>query len=442
MNTFRSFNLPDGLHQALDALAFHEPTEIQSKAIPTGLEGRDLVACAQTGTGKTAAFGLPLAVHLLNTPQSIALILAPTRELALQIELVWRDLTRFVPGLRGICLIGGLSFNTQVQALRRRPRMVIATPGRLLDHLNQRTMELSKVGVLVLDEADRMLDMGFEPQLRKIRKQLPVNRQTLLFTATWDPSMDRIAREYLRDPVRISVGPASQAAPTIEQALVPTSSGAKNDALLDELNKRKGSVLVFTRTKHRTDRVARYLDSYGVEVGRIHGGRSQGQRNAALDGFRSGKIRVLVATDIAARGIDVPDIAHVINYDLPMVPEDYVHRIGRTGRAGAKGHAVSLLTPEDRSQWNEIAGLLRKTGSTVPTHAGFQAPASGQAPSGASGRHGSRGRAPQGGQRRNAAPRSSQPRTSRSQSSQPASTSRESKPRVLWSGGPGRRGRR
>jgi ATP-dependent RNA helicase RhlE len=241
-----------------------------------------------------------------------------------------------------------------------------------VDHLQRRTVNLSAMELLVLDEADRMLDMGFEPQLTRIMQHVPKARQTLLFTATWEPRMDKLASRFLYNPSRVTVGEASRAATTVSQALIPTTQPAKNEMLLDELNAREGSVLVFARTKSRTDRVARYLASYGVDVNRIHGGRTQGQRNSALSQFRNGQVRVLVATDIAARGLDISEIAHVINYDLPQQAEDYVHRIGRTGRAGATGSAVSFVTPEERGQWNEIARLLKKTGSTVPLPAARQ----------------------------------------------------------------------
>jgi ATP-dependent RNA helicase RhlE len=259
-----------------------------------------------------------------------------------------------------------MSMQPQYRAISRRPRVIIATPGRLVDHLNRRTVDLSKTSILVLDEADRMLDMGFAPQLSVILKYLPRARQTLLFSATWASDTDALSKKYLKNPTRVSVGSVSQAMPKIKQAVLTISSAKKNDLLLDELNRREGLVLVFARTQARTDRLSRYLESYGMSVARIHGGRSQAQRVAALSAFKTGKSRVLLATDIAARGIDVTDIAHVINYDLPMVAEDYIHRIGRTGRNGAEGNAVSLLTPEERGQWKDILKLLQKTGSAAP----------------------------------------------------------------------------
>lgn len=371
MNSFQDLELPSALQRALREIHFQNPTPIQAKAIPEALSRNDLIACAQTGTGKTAAFCIPIAVHLLREPQATALILSPTRELAQQIEEFWNRLARYLSGQNAACLIGGVSFSVQAKALSKRPRLLIATPGRLLDHLNQRTARLLQTGLLVLDEADRMLDMGFAPQLTKILHFLPKKRQTLLFSATWDSSLDQLSKKYLTNPARVSVGTISQAAPSVDQKIISTTGNQKNETLLNELNRREGTILVFARTQARTDRLARYLLSRGLEVGRIHGGRSQGQRNSALVAFRNGQTRVLVATDLAARGIDVLKIGHVINYDLPQATEDYIHRIGRTGRAGLKGQALSLLTPEDRSQWNDISNLLRKTGSKIPALENF-----------------------------------------------------------------------
>lgn len=358
-------SLPEAIQKALRAMNFENPTPIQAQAIPAALKGQDTIALAQTGTGKTAAFCIPTLVRLLAEPSRTALILAPTRELAQQIDGVWKALTRFTKGIQSTVLVGGAPMQPQIRSLGLSPRLLIATPGRLIDHLNRRSANLSNAGILVLDEADRMLDMGFAPQLSQILRFVPQNRQTLLFSATWNATMDELSRKYLKSPLRVSVA-ASQVARTISQSVISTTTQDKNNALLNELNQRQGSVLVFARTKSRTDRVAKYLASNGMDVNRIHGGRSQGQRNSALSAFRDGRARVLVATDIAARGIDVARIAHVINYDLPQVPEDYVHRIGRTGRAGAQGNAVSLVTPEERSQWKDIERLLKKGGSALP----------------------------------------------------------------------------
>lgn len=353
--------------RALEALQFQSPTPVQEQAIPFGLEGRDVIACAQTGTGKTGAFCIPLAAKLLSgKPTDIALVLTPTRELAVQIEDFWKQLTRFTPDLRSACLIGGLSFSQQTRALKQRPRLIIATPGRLNDHIEQRTIMLAQTHFLVLDEADRMLDMGFAPQLAQIAKFLPASRQTMLFTATWDGSLDKLAQKYLSNPERVSVGSTARASDLIDQKIISTTSQLKNETLMSELRQREGSVLIFTRTQMRTDRLARYLASRGIQCGRIHGGRTQAQRSYALDSFKKGSTQILVATDIAARGIDVSKIAHVINYDLPRAAEDYIHRIGRTGRAGNEGQALSLLTPEENGEWRQISRILKKSGSPVP----------------------------------------------------------------------------
>jgi superfamily II DNA/RNA helicase len=243
----------------------------------------------------------------------------------------------------------------QNKQLGRRPRIIIATPGRLMDHLQRQNQLLSQTAILVLDEADRMLDMGFAPQLQKIRKFLPRERQTFLFSATYPKNIRQLASEYLRAPVEISVGEVSKPVLKIQQEVLETTVKDKNNRLMDELNKRQGSVLIFARTKNRTDRLTRFLLDYGYKASKIHGDCSQAQRQKSIDSFRSGRIRILVATDIASRGIDIPDIGHVINYDLPQAPEDYVHRIGRTGRNGKEGHALCLLTPEDRNAWKFIA---------------------------------------------------------------------------------------
>ena len=348
-------------------MRFETPTPIQVQAIPLALEGKDIIGSSQTGTGKTAAYAIPALIHLMKCPQKTALFLAPTRELAQQIEDVWRELTRFIPDMRSVTLIGGTSMMPQFRGLARNPRLIIATPGRLNDHLERGTAKLSQTDYMVIDEADRMLDMGFAPQLAQIQKYLPALRQTLCFTATWSSDVDKLARKFLKNPAHLQIGAVAKAANNIDQSLVKTTIPMKNETLLDELKDRKGPILVFASTQIRTDRVAKFLSSYGVSVNRIHGGRPQGQRNTALTEFRNGRIQVLVATDIAARGIDVNDISYVINYDLPQTPEDYVHRIGRTGRAGATGRAVSFVTPEDRDHWFYIVRHLKKTGSSFPT---------------------------------------------------------------------------
>lgn len=367
MEKFSELNLPEVLKRALEKMEFVTPTPIQAQAIPFAMEGRDVLGCAQTGTGKTAAFAIPMLVKLLKDPRANGLVLVPTRELAAQVTDVIEQLTHFTSqALRPVLVIGGTSMNVQVKKLRARPRLIVATPGRLVDHLNQRTASLESVQVLVLDEADRMLDIGFEPQLRRILSYLPTSgRQTMMFSATISPDIQKLSNRYLTNPEKVSVAPSGQTKAEIEQSMQEIDHRDKNEAMLDVINAREGSMLVFARTKSRTDRLARYLDSYGVEVARIHGGRSQAQRTGALDAFRDGKVRVLVATDVAARGIDIDHVAHVVNFDLPMVAEDYVHRIGRTGRNGRSGKALSFVTREERAQWTAIIRLLGKTGGST-----------------------------------------------------------------------------
>jgi ATP-dependent RNA helicase DeaD len=360
MQSFKDLSLPESLNRALAAMNYQTPTPIQAQAVPVALTNRDLIGCAQTGTGKTAAFSIPMIVHLLKAPRKNALILVPTRELAQQIDEVIKELTKFCPEVKRAVLIGGAAMNPQIKALWNKPRIVVATPGRLMDHVRRGSLSLMNSEILVLDEADRMLDMGFAPQLNEILRYVPKHRQTMLFSATLPAEIQKLAMKYLKDPVKVAVGPISQAAPKIVQSMVQTTIGAKNGLLMDELNTRVGSVIIFARTKRRTDKLARFLTDAGYKAGRIHGDRTQKQRTDAIDSFRKGKFRILVATDIAARGIDVPHIAHVINYDLPMVPEDYIHRIGRTARAGAEGQALSLVTPEEKSLWKDIARFVAR----------------------------------------------------------------------------------
>ncbi len=367
MQHFNELQLPDPLRKAIAMMNYQIPTPIQAQAIPAILTHRDVIGCAQTGTGKTASFCIPMIARLMRLPQKIALILVPTRELGSQILEVVQQLTAFSPELTGNLLIGGVSMQNQLRAIKKRPQILIATPGRLVDHLKRGTVSLSATEILVLDEADRMLDMGFAPQLNEILRFIPKTRQTLFFSATLPSDIEKLSSRFLKEPIRITVGAVSQPVTLIQQSVVETTVAKKNDTLMDQLNSRQGSVLVFARTKSRTDRVTRYLESYGHLVTRLHGGRSQGQRNLAVAGFKEGRFRILVATDIAARGIDISLIAHVINYDLPQAPEDYIHRIGRTARAGATGEAVSLLTPEDKLQWREISKLLSKSNTPLPS---------------------------------------------------------------------------
>ena len=356
---FAELDIPAILLQAIKAMKYETPTPIQAQAIPPALLGRDILGCAQTGTGKTAAFLIPLVSQLLKTPLVTALILAPTRELAAQIETVLTGLTAHCKSLNHAVLIGGMSMQPQMRALNKKPRIIIATPGRLIDHLDRRTVSLDKTSFLVLDEADRMLDMGFAPQLKEILKTVPKTRQTLLFSATIAPEIRKLTQNYLNHPVEVAIGTNSKPAENIKQSSITTDAKDKINVILDEINARKGSMIVFARTQHRADRLARSLKSYNLEVGVIHGGKTQGQRNRALQSFRDEETRILVATDVAARGLDIPHVAHVINYDLPQQAEDYVHRIGRTARAGSSGEALSMITPEEKHLWKKITLLLR-----------------------------------------------------------------------------------
>ena len=367
MSYFEKLKLLEPIDQALEALQFKKPTPIQEKAIPVILKGTDVIGNAQTGTGKTAAFCIPILMKLLQNPAEAALILVPSRELAKQIEKFWIELTRFAGEMPSVVLVGGVPMDTQLRKVKLNPRLWIATPGRLVDHLQLGNFKLKNITMLTLDEADRMLDMGFSPQLSEILRFLPAKRQSLLFSATWNSDVSELAKKYLNDHlVRVAVGETSQAAKSVNQVLIQTTEVGKRDLLLEEINAEKGSILVFAGTQVRAESVANYLEEYGVKVNRIHGGRSQGQRSTALKQFAEGKIKVLIATDIAARGIDVLQIAKVINFDLPQVAEDYIHRIGRTGRAGASGVACTFLATEDKKRWDEIVLLLKKTDSPVP----------------------------------------------------------------------------
>jgi ATP-dependent RNA helicase RhlE len=343
---------------ALKRAGFEHPTPIQAQAIPPALEGRDVIGTAATGTGKTAAFLLPILERLAGKIGTRALVLAPTRELALQIG---EELERFGHGrrVRGAVIIGGVGMGGQAQALRERREIVIATPGRLVDHLAQGNADLEGIEVLVLDEADRMLDMGFKPQLDRILRRLPKQRQTLLFSATTAGEVGDFARAHLRDPARVEVARSGTTAARAEQQVFLASQREKLPLLLTLLERDADSTLVFTRTKRRADKIWKQIARAGHKVARIHADRSQAQRRMALDGFKDGTYRVLVATDIAARGIDVADIGHVVNFDLPHVPEDYVHRVGRTARAAASGRASSFSAPEEHDLLHAIERLTR-----------------------------------------------------------------------------------
>ena len=353
--SFDNLGLDERLLKAVRNMGYDAPTPIQQQSIPAILAGHDVVGCAQTGTGKTAAFTLPTLQRVRSgNRHPVALIVTPTRELAAQIEGVAKQGARFTQHKIAV-VYGGVGYGPQAAALRKGVDILVATPGRLLDLCNQRDCRLDRVEILVLDEADRMLDMGFWPDVKRILDLLPSRRQNLLFSATMTPEVMRIAGDMLHEPVRIDVSPPSRPISLIAQSVYPVSQGQKMDLLLSLINdNRLERVLVFTRTKHRADKVAKVLARSGIRGAAIHGNRSQSQRQEALEGFKRGRHRVLVATDIVARGIDVEEISHVINFDLPTVPEDYVHRIGRTARAGRSGTAFSLFAPEEHDQLRDI----------------------------------------------------------------------------------------
>jgi ATP-dependent RNA helicase RhlE len=363
--SFESLGLAPALLRALSEQGYAEPTPIQAAAIPVVLEGVDLLAAAQTGTGKTAAFSLPLLQHLSTgkatmTRRPRALVLTPTRELAAQVH---DNLRAYGKHLRisSTTIFGGVSMGPQMQALRRGVDIVIATPGRLIDHMQQRSVDLSGVEVLVLDEADRMLDMGFLPALKRILSALPRQRQTLLFSATFAPPIKALALQFMHEPREVSVTPPNSVATTVTHHVHPVDAANKRDLLLHVLSQdSRRQTLVFSRTKHGADKLVRYLEGAGLRAAAIHGNKSQNARTRALSDFKTGRITVLVATDIAARGIDIDQLPIVINYDLPMVAEDYVHRIGRTGRAGADGMAVSLVSHEESGLLRDIRRLLKQ----------------------------------------------------------------------------------
>lgn len=359
MNEFYGLGLAPKLLTALEQLKFTTPTPIQKNAIPIALQGQDMVGIAQTGTGKTLAFGLPMIQRLAQT-RGRGLILVPTRELALQVEESLQKVGQTIR-LKTAVLIGGASMERQIQSLRRGPHIIIATPGRLIDHLERRTLKLDDVHVLVMDEADRMLDMGFQPQIKKILAVVPRSRQTMLFSATMPSEIVKLANQHMKTPVRVEIAASGTAAERVTQELFFVSKEAKAHLLKKLLEQYKGTVLVFSRTKHGAKKIAKFITGLGETASELHSNKSLSQRRAALDGFKSGRYRILVATDIAARGIDVTGIELVLNFDLPDNPEDYVHRIGRTGRAGLPGHAISFATPDQRGDVRGIERVMRST---------------------------------------------------------------------------------
>jgi ATP-dependent RNA helicase RhlE len=363
---FDELGLKPAFLRACESAGYTEPTPIQERAIPVLLTGADLIGCAETGTGKTAAFLLPTLQRMSERkrPGVRVLVLAPTRELVSQINESYRTLAP-KGSVRCAAVIGGASMSRQTDALRKGAGVVVATPGRLLDHLERGSVDLSHVEVLVLDEADRMLDMGFLPQIRRILAEIPRERQTLLFSATMSESIEQLARSTMKSPELIEVSRRGAAATTVEQKAYVVATESKTALLLDLLERERDTferVLVFTRTRRGAERLSHILRAREHAADEIHADRTQPQREAALQGFKDGRTRVLVATDIAARGIDVDSVSHVINYDVPQFPEDYVHRVGRTGRAGATGRAITLVTPVEEPSMRAIERL---TGQTV-----------------------------------------------------------------------------
>ena len=356
---FQQFNLDSRLLAGLKRAGYDTPTPIQAQAIPAALEGRDLIGTAQTGTGKTAAFVLPILHSLLSGPRnrSRALIVTPTRELAEQINETVHMLSAGT-SLRSGTIYGGVGSAPQIQALRKGVEIIVACPGRLLDLVAQGHADLSRVEILIIDEADRMFDMGFLPDIRRIIKAVPAQRQTMLFSATFPPEVEKLARESLRQPTRIAVG-ISRPAYTVSHALYPVPQHLKRGLLLALLKQTDtDSVLIFTRTKHRARRLQHQIKNAGYKATSLHSDRTQGQRQTALNGFKNGQFQIMVATDIAARGLDVESISHVINFDMPDTADAYIHRIGRTGRAKRKGDAFTLVTPDDEEMIHKLEKIM------------------------------------------------------------------------------------
>jgi len=358
--SFHNLGIEPNLLAMIDALKFTVPTPIQHKVIPVAIEGKDIIGIAQTGTGKTLAFGVPMVQRLGLNSGMRGLVLVPTRELALQVNDALQKITPAYK-MRTTVVIGGASMHEQLIRLKQNPHIIIATPGRLNDHIEHQRLRLDNVGVLVLDEADRMLDMGFLPQIERILRIIPRQRQTMLFSATIPPEVVKIASRHMQLPVQTEIAPSGTAAELVSQELFIVRHEMKGNLLNELLKQYSGAVLMFVRTKRSAARVARLLQTAGQSVAEIHADRSLGQRKDALRGFKSGQYRILVATDIAARGIDVTGIELVVNYDLPDDPENYVHRIGRTGRAGKAGHAISLATPDQGQDVRRIEHIIRTT---------------------------------------------------------------------------------
>jgi ATP-dependent RNA helicase DeaD len=357
MKNFEGFGLSQELNNSLAKMNYTVPTPVQEKAIPFALQGRDILGSAQTGTGKTAAFSIPLVEAVLRNPHGNALVLTPTRELAKQVMDVIHQLLGPQSPIKTAFVIGGEPMGKQFQQLRQRPRIIVGTPGRINDHL-ERGLKLTNTNFLVLDETDRMLDMGFGVQLDRILKYLPAQRQTLMFSATLPRAIVQMSAKYLTQPERVAVGETNVVAPKIKQEIVHIAHEKKYEELVQQLYKREGSVIIFSKTKYGSEKMATKLCRDGFEADALHGDLRQNQRTKVMNKFRQKQFRILVATDIAARGLDVPHIEHVINYDLPQVAEDYIHRMGRTARAGAEGSALCFISPQEADKWRAIERLL------------------------------------------------------------------------------------
>ena len=367
MTHFNEFPLPEAIQHKLEALEFTTPTPIQEQAIPVALDGKDILGSAQTGTGKTAAFTIPLLTKVMNSVEYCGLIVTPTRELAMQVDAQIRMLLSSKSKIRSVVLIGGASMDRQIQMLSKNPRIIVGTPGRIIDHLERKTLDLSPFNYVVLDETERMLDMGCSAPISKIFDHVAVKRQTLLFSATLPKGIQNASAKYLNNPTLIEIGRANSAGQNIEQSTQFVSKEGKFDTLVQALTQHEESAIVFMNSKFATEKLAKRLNVAGISANAIHGDLRQNKRERVISGLRNNKFRVLVATDVAARGIDIPHIYQVINFDLPRQTEDYIHRIGRTGRNGAKGLALSLATNADKGKLEEIDELLgiKKANSAV-----------------------------------------------------------------------------
>jgi len=358
MDNFESLELSPALNKSLKNMDYKKPTPIQAEAIPLALAGRDILGSAQTGTGKTAAFAIPLVEKLLNSEHGSAIVLTPTRELGKQVMGVIQQLLGYKSKIKTAFIIGGESMGKQFGQLRQNPRIIVGTPGRINDHLERGTIKLNQTDFVVMDETDRMLDMGFSVQIDRILKHVPKKRQTLLFSATLPKNIVKLAEAYLTNPARVAIGSTTTPLANIKQEVIRVKGEEKYKELVGQLHERTGSVIIFMKTKYATERLAKKLNNDNFTAEAIHGDLKQNRRERTIREMRNDKFRILVATDVVARGIDIPHIEHVINYDLPQVAEDYIHRIGRTARAGASGSALSFLSPQDGRKWHAIEMLI------------------------------------------------------------------------------------